>query len=69
MADKHLGHICPCDTTAVVRNAHIGRAAVLDLHRYAGGSGINGILHHFLNCRGGAFHHLAGCNQLVHRLG
>ncbi len=61
-------HIFAGNTTAIIRNTHIGHAAVTDLHCDMARTGINGIFQQFLDDRGGPLNHLAGSNQLRHML-
>ncbi|MCZ7607083.1 MAG: hypothetical protein M5U25_13635 [Planctomycetota bacterium] len=53
---------------AVVGHADQGLAGVHQLHVHAGGAGVQGVFHQFLDHAGRAFHHLAG-GDLVGELG
>ena len=66
MAEKGGGQFLRRDAAAIVGNADQPHAAAANLHRHGGTSGVNGIFDQFLYHAGGAFHHLAGCDQIGH---
>ena len=64
MAQEGGRHVFPGDPRAVVRDADVGDAAVLNLHSDHGGAGVDGVFQQLLDHGGGAFHHLPGGDQL-----
>ena len=66
VAQKGRGQLVMGDAAAVVADADIGHAAVLNLHHNGRASGVNGVFHQLLHHTGGTLHHLACGNQVRH---
>ena len=66
VAQKGRGQLVIGNAAAVVADADIGHAAVLNLHHNGRASGVNGVLHQLLHHAGGTFHHLACGDQVRH---
>ena len=64
VAEEGRLHVAGFHAAAVVGDTDIGHAAVLDLHREGGRSGVDGVFHQLLYHGGGTFHHLAGGNEV-----
>ena len=64
MAQKGGGQLLRRDAAAVIGDAKIGEAAVLDLRRHGGRAGINGVFQQLLHHAGGTLHHLAGGDEI-----
>ena len=64
----HLG-VLGRDAAAVVSDPDHGHAAAADLYRDAGRARVDGVFQQLLDYAGGAFHHLAGGNQIGHMRG
>ena len=66
MAQKGGGQLLRRNAAAVVGDADVGQAAVLDLRHDGGGPGVDGVLQQLFDDAGGTFHHFSGGNQVRH---
>ena len=64
VAQKRGRQLLRRDAAAVVRHPQVRHAAVLQLHGYGGRPGVQGVLQQLLAHAGGAFHHLAGSDEI-----
>ena len=66
MAEEGRPELVRRDPLPVIGHPQEGEAAVGDLHRHAGRSGVDGVLHQLLGHGGGPLHHLSGGDQIGH---
>ena len=66
MAQKGGRQLLRRNAAAVVGDADVGQAAVLDLRHDGGGSRVDGVLQQFFDDAGGTLHHLAGGDKIRH---
>ena len=64
MAQEGGGQLLRRDAAAVVRDADVGQAALFQLGGNGGGAGVKSVFQKLLAHGGGAFHHLAGGDQV-----
>ena len=64
MAHERVADVVPQNAGAVVGDPHVGDTAVLDLHRQRSGTGVDGVLHQFLDDRRRPFDDFAGGNEV-----
>ena len=64
VAQEGGGQLLRRDAAAVVRNADVGQAALFQLGGNGGGTGVKSVFQKLLAHGGGAFHHLAGGDQV-----
>ena len=64
VAEKGGGQLLRRDAAAVVGDPDGGHAAVLDLHRYGGGTGVYGVFQKLLHHAGGTLDHFTGGDQV-----
>ena len=66
MAQKGGGQLLRRNAAAVVGDADVGQAAVLDLRHDGGGARVDGVLQQLFDDAGGTLHHLAGGDKIRH---
>ena len=66
MAQEGGGQLLRRDPAAVIGDADIGEAAVLDLRRHGRSAGVDGVFQQFFHHAGRTLHHLAGGDEIRH---
>ena len=64
VAQKGRGQLARRYAAAVIRDAQVGKSAVLHLHRHGGSAGVQGVFQQLLGHAGGTLHHLAGGKEV-----